>query len=210
MPHLCLAGSTRLSDAAAQANLQAGAFDAALGMLATAQSGSLNEFQLASVELLRGKIASASSAGSEAPTQLLKAAKRLERLDVTLARETYLDAWGAALFAGPLASGGNLLDVSRAARSAPQPTHPPHPSDLLLDGLALLITEGRAAAAPTLRRAVSAFRGEEMSEEKGLQWAVLVSTAAVTLWDLELGGGHHPSGRRPLATEVHSPYCRSR
>ena len=65
-----------------------------------------------------------------------------------LARETYLDAWGAALFAGPLATDGGLLEVSRAARSAPRPTHPPRPSDLLLDGLAALVTEGRAAAAP--------------------------------------------------------------
>jgi DNA-binding CsgD family transcriptional regulator len=171
--------------AAAQFNVQAGAFDAALGLLAAAESGTLDEFGYARVDLLRGRVASASSAGSEAPAQLLKAARRLEPLDITLARETYLDAWGAALFAGRLASAGNLLEVSRAARDVPRPTAPPRPADLLLDGLAVLITEGRAAAAPILRRALSGFRGDEVSVEKGLQWGVMASSAAATLWDFD-------------------------
>ena len=171
--------------AAAQASLHAGMFEAAARLLATAEAGELDELERARVELLRGQIASASSAGSEAPGQLLRAAKRLEPLDASLARETYLDAWGAALFAGPLASGGNLLDVSRAARSAPRPPHAPHASDLLLDGLAMLMTEGRAAAAPLLKQGVSAFLREEIPVEKGLQWGVLASTAAVTLWDFD-------------------------
>jgi DNA-binding CsgD family transcriptional regulator/tetratricopeptide (TPR) repeat protein len=171
--------------AAAQTSLHAGAFEAAARLLATAEAGVLDELQRARVELLRGQIASASSAGSEAPGQLFRAAKRLEPLDVSLARETYLDAWGAALFAGPLASGSNLLDVSRAARSAPRPPGAPHASDLLLDGLAVLVTESRAAAAPTLKQGVSAYLREEIPVEKGLQWGVLASTAASTLWDFD-------------------------
>jgi DNA-binding CsgD family transcriptional regulator len=170
--------------AAAQASLHAGAFDAALGSLAAAETGTLDELRRARSDLLRGQIASA-SAGTEAAAQLLKAARRLAPIDPGLARETYLDAWGAALFAGPLASGANLFDVSRAARAAPRPTNSSRPSDLLLDGLAQLITEGRAAAAPTLRSAVNAFRGEQISVEKGLQWGVLASSAAVELWDFE-------------------------
>src|SRR5215216_3411695 len=170
--------------AAAQASLHAGAFDAALELLATAEAGMPDEFQGARVDLLRGQVASA-TAGTDAPAQLLKAAKRLEPLEPGLARETYLDAWGAALFAGRLASGGDLLDVSRAARAAPPPTYPPHPSDLLLDGLVALVADGRAAAAPALRRAVSAFRGDRISVDKGLQWGVLASSAAVELWDFE-------------------------
>ena len=171
--------------AAAQFNVQAGAFDTALGLLAAAESETLDEFGYARVDLLRGRVASASSAGREAPAQLLKAARRLEPLDMTLARETYLDAWGAALFAGRLASEGNLLEVSRAVRDVPRPAAPPRPADLLLDGLAMLITEGRAAAASTLRRAVDTFRGDEVSVEKGLQWGVMASSAAATLWDFD-------------------------
>jgi len=110
--------------AATQTNLHAGAFDEALGLLAAAEASAVGELQSARVDLLRGQIAFASSVGSDAPPLLLKAAKRLEPLDVELARETYLDAWGAALFAGRLASAGGLLEVSRAARSAPPSRDP--------------------------------------------------------------------------------------
>jgi DNA-binding CsgD family transcriptional regulator len=171
--------------AAAQASLQAGAFDAALRLLATAEAGSLDEFQNARAELLRGQIAFASGAGSDAPPLLLKAAQRLERLDPELARETYLDAWGAALFAGRLATAGSLLEVSRAARSAPSPTGPPRPSDLLLDGLATLITEGPTAAAPMLRRATSVFAGNQVSVEDSFRWGWLTTVPCTALWDDE-------------------------
>ena len=89
--------------AAAQANLRAGAFDKALELLVTAEvvgSEPLDEFASARLDLLRGQIAFASGPGSDAPPLLLKAAKRLESLDLELARETYLSAWMAALFAG--------------------------------------------------------------------------------------------------------------
>jgi DNA-binding CsgD family transcriptional regulator len=171
--------------AAAQANLHAGAFDAALGLLATAEAGALGELQRARAELLRGQVAFASSVGSDAPPLLLKAAKRLERLDVALARETYLDAWGAALFAGRLANAGDLLEVSRAARTVPDSPDPPGPSDLLLDGLAVLITEGRAAAAPTLRRATSAFADEESPVEQNFRWGWLTTVPSNVLWDAD-------------------------
>jgi DNA-binding CsgD family transcriptional regulator/tetratricopeptide (TPR) repeat protein len=171
--------------AAANASLHAGAFDAAHGLLATAEAGALDELQRARADLLAGEIALVSNAGRDAPSLLLKAAKRFEPLDVTLARETYLDAWGAALFAGSLARGDGLVDISRAAAAAPRPEHPAGAADLLLDGLALAVTNGRAAAAPTLRRAVDAFLNQEISVEKGLQWAVLASSASVLIWDFD-------------------------
>jgi DNA-binding CsgD family transcriptional regulator len=171
--------------AAAQAHLHAGAFDTALGLVGAAEAWSLDELQGARAELLRGQIAFASNVGSDAPPLLLKAAKRLEHLDVELARETYLDAWGAALFAGRLATAGDLLEVSLAARSAPAPTHPPRPSDLLLDGLAALITEGRTAAAPRLSLATSAFAAKEVSAEENFRWGWLTTVPSNVLWDDE-------------------------
>ena len=168
--------------AAAQANLRAGAFGTALELLGAAEAGPLDEFGSARVDLLRGQIAFASGLGSDAPPLLLKAAKRLEPLNLELARETYLNAWGAALFAGRLAGAGDLLEVSRAAMALPRPAHPTRPVDLLLDGLALLITDGPAAAAPTLRRAASIFASGDISIEEGLQWG-WVAQAACTLWD---------------------------
>jgi hypothetical protein len=120
--------------AAAQANLRVGAFGKALELLATAEAGPLNEFASARVDLLRGQIAFASGPGSDAPPLLLKAAKRLEPLNLDLARQTYLDAWHAAMFAGHLAGAGDLLEVSRAARVLPSHARPTRPVDLLLDG----------------------------------------------------------------------------
>jgi DNA-binding CsgD family transcriptional regulator len=171
--------------AAARANLYAGAFDEALTLLPIAEAGSPDELLQAQAELLRGQIAFSSNIGSEAPPLLLSAARRLERFDVDLARETYLDAWGAAWFAGSLATDGGLLEVSRAARLAPPSTRPSEPFDLLLDGLALLITDGRAAAAPALRRASRAFVAAETPAENSFRWTALPPIPAYVLWDDE-------------------------
>jgi DNA-binding CsgD family transcriptional regulator/tetratricopeptide (TPR) repeat protein len=166
--------------AAAEASLEAGAFDAARAMLERVETPALDELMRARVHLLTGRIASASSYGSAA-AELMKAAREIEPLDVDLARQTYLDAWGAALAAGEIAGAGTLRDVSRAARSAPPPAHEPSSSDLVLDGLALLVTEGLAASAPTLRRAVRAFR----EDDAVLRWGAVAATAAAALWDME-------------------------
>jgi DNA-binding CsgD family transcriptional regulator len=171
--------------AAAQANLHAGAFDVALGELAAAEAGPLDELGRARLGLLHAQVAFAESRGSDAPPLLLQAAKTLETLDVRLSRETYLDAWSAALFAGKLASGGSLLEVSHAVMAAPKPADPPRPCDLLLDGFALVFTQGRAAGAPVLERAVAAFAGSEVPVEEVLRWGWLATVAAVYVWDYD-------------------------
>jgi DNA-binding CsgD family transcriptional regulator len=167
--------------AAAQASLLAGAFAVALGLLSTAEAGAPDELQRARVDLLRGQIAFASGLGSDAPPLLLKAAKRLEPLDLDLARETYLNACGAAMYAGP-AGAADLLEAGRAASALP-PAPAPRAVDLLLDGLALLVTEGRAAAAPALRRAASAFAGDGASLDESLRWGWMATAASNALWD---------------------------
>ena len=171
--------------AAAQAKHQAGAFDAALQLIGTAESGPLTELERAQVELLRGELAFTSRHGSDAPPLLLRAAKRFEQIDRRLARETYLEALSAGLFAGRLASGGSVVETARAALAARSSTEPPHPSDLLLDGLALVITEGHDAGAPVLRRAVNAFRSEAIPREQEHRWLWLAGRAAGLLWDNE-------------------------
>jgi DNA-binding CsgD family transcriptional regulator len=171
--------------AAAQAKHQAGAFDAALRLVAIAESGPLNELQHAQVDLLRGQIAFALSLSSDAPPLLLTAARSFEALDLRLARETYLDALTAVLFPARLAPGGSVLETARAARAAPPSSQPPRPPDLLLDGLTLLITEGYATGAPTLRAAVNAFRDEDIPQGKGRRWLWLASRVAAFLWDDE-------------------------
>jgi DNA-binding CsgD family transcriptional regulator len=169
--------------AAAQAKHLAGASDAAVGLLATAQRGELDELGRARVELLRAQIAHWQDHGSDAPRLLLRAAKRLEPLDVVLARETYLDALAAAQFAGRLARDGGVREVAQAALAAPGPSHPPRPADLLLDGIATLITDGYDAGVPMVKRALDAFCSEEISDEEAIRWSGLACRTAIDIWD---------------------------
>ena len=59
--------------------------------------------------------------GGDAPLLLLQAARKLEPLDVRLSRDTYLDAWGAALFAGTWRAPAAACSTSPAPRR-PRPT----------------------------------------------------------------------------------------
>jgi DNA-binding CsgD family transcriptional regulator len=171
--------------AAAEASLQAGSFDVARRLLATAEVGPVDELQRARLDLLRAEAAYSESRGSEAPALLLRAAKTLDPLDPKLARDTYLDAWSAALFAGRLASSGSLHDVSRDALARPRPAGPQRPSDLLLDGFSLAFTDGRSTAAPVLERAATSFAGSNVTIEEVLRWGWLATAAAVMVWDYE-------------------------
>jgi DNA-binding CsgD family transcriptional regulator len=167
--------------AAAEASLQAGAFDVTRGLLAKAEAGALDDLQQARVELLRGQFALLITQGGDGSSLLLRAARRLERLDLELARNTYLDAWGAALLAAPQSA--RMLDVCRAARSAPRPKGPPRPADLLLDSLATLVTDGRAAAAALLEETTRTFADEQFPARESLRWGWLAVVPAYILWD---------------------------
>jgi hypothetical protein len=169
--------------AAAEASLHAGAFDATSGLLATAEMGSLDDLQQARLELLRGQMTFLATQGGDGSSLLLKAAQRLERLNLELARVTYLDAWGAALLGPPNAARSDLLDVSVAARSAPRPQGPPRPANLLLDSLATLVTDGRAAAAPLLEEAMRTFADEHFPADESLRWGWLAVVPTFVLWD---------------------------
>ena len=169
--------------AAAQASMQAGAFDQALGLLVMTEAWPLDELASARVDLLRGQVALASGMVSDASPLLLRAARRLEPLNPGLARETYLDAWTAAFSVGQPAA-GDLAEICRAARALPRSPEPA-PVELLLDGLALMITDGLPAAAPALRQAVSLFAGDSVSVADRLRWSYMAIWPAIRLWDDE-------------------------
>ncbi|MGH2893167.1 MAG: helix-turn-helix transcriptional regulator, partial [Solirubrobacteraceae bacterium] len=65
------------------------------------------------------------------------------------------------------------------------PREPPRASDLLLDCLAMLFTEARAAGVPVLERAAAAFTGSAVSIEEVLRWGWLATAAAAVVWDFE-------------------------
>jgi DNA-binding CsgD family transcriptional regulator len=169
--------------AAAQTKYEAGALDDALALLATAEAGPLDDLHRARVYLLRAQVAFAARRGSDAPPLLLRAARELEAVDTDLARATYLEALSAAMFAGRLARGGGTAEVSAAALAGPPPPHPPRPSDLLLQGLAVRFTNGYAAGAPILKEALRAFEREAVLPPEEARWLWFASQIALDLWD---------------------------
>jgi DNA-binding CsgD family transcriptional regulator len=168
--------------AAAAAHVQAGALDAAREMLSMVEPQSLNDFQQARIDVIRAELAFVESRGGDAPALLFKAARRLEPIDVDLARATYLQALYAAMFAGPLALGGEVPEVARAAAAAPRPQRMRAP-DLFLDGLAALCNDGYGAGVPILRKALDVFGDDDLSPEDELRWHSLAFLVAGRLWE---------------------------
>ncbi|HEU5469276.1 MAG TPA: AAA family ATPase [Actinophytocola sp.] len=179
--------------AAARAKRDAGALDAALGLLAAVEVGPPDAVRAAEVEHLRGQIAFDQRRGSDAARLLLHAAARLAPLDAGRARETYLEALGAALWAAGSDATG-LREAAEAARAAPAAQMPPRAVDLVLDALVTRFTEGYPAAAPLLGPALAAVRDLDTgSEEVGRVLWLLGNRAGGTLateaWDFECARG---------------------
>jgi DNA-binding CsgD family transcriptional regulator/tetratricopeptide (TPR) repeat protein len=170
---------------AAQAKYEAGLLDDALALLATGEVDAVDDLQLAKVNLLRAAIAFATRRGRDAPALLLRAARQFDAVDVHLARATYLEALGAAMFAGRLARGAGVVEVSEAVLASPQQPDVVRPTELLLHGLAVRFTEGYAAAAPILKDALGRFRRHAAPSPGEARWLWLASWVASELWDDE-------------------------
>jgi DNA-binding CsgD family transcriptional regulator len=170
--------------AAAQAKLQVGELDDALRLVSTAEAGVLSERELARAVLLRGQISFLATRSSDAVALLLDAAERLRTVDPELARDTYLEALTAAIFAGPLAGpGAGAREVAQAAKAAPAARRSRSP-DLLLDGLVALLSDSYGAAVPILRQAVRAIE-DETPETEQLRWMWGATVSTLHLWDDE-------------------------
>lgn len=168
--------------AAASAKVQIGAFDGALDLLAMAETQHLTDLQQAKSDLVRAQIAFATSHGSDAAPLLLKAAKRLQSIEPTLSRDTYINAMLAAMFAGRLAVGANVVDVARAAQAAPPPPGTRQLPDLLLDWLTIHYTDGYVAGRSAQRELLIALDAEPSPDEQ-LIWLLLASGATHYAWD---------------------------
>ena len=183
--------------AAAQAKRDAADPAAAHELLAVAELGPLSHLQNAQVARLRAQMEFARSRGgelgspplAEPASQLLEAAMRLENLDDDLAREAYLEALTAAMYAGRLGEPGALPNVAEAARAAVgRVPNLQRPIDLLLSGLANLITSGTSEAAVPLRAALEQICHAPPSDGQPLRLAslglaVVQEIAAGELWD---------------------------
>jgi DNA-binding CsgD family transcriptional regulator len=176
--------------AAARAKRGAGALDAALRLLVAAEAGPLDALRTAEVDHLRGLITLVQRGPSDAARLLLSAARRLKPLDAGLARDTHLEALWAAVWAGHLGSPGGLVAAAEAARAAPSGPDATRAVDVLQEAFALRLTQGFAAAAPLLTRALELSLAPDVTNDEAGLWRWLAggrasAIAALELWDAE-------------------------
>jgi DNA-binding CsgD family transcriptional regulator len=183
--------------AAAQAKRDAAAPAAAHELLAIAELGPLSDLQQAQVARLRAQMEFARSRGGDAraprliepASQLLNAAKRFDTLDEDLARETYLEALAAAMYAGRLGEPGAMASVAEAAGAVARRVTALHrPIDLLLIGMANRITGGASAGSDLLRTALELMCSQAQTDGQALRWmslglAIVQESAVGELWD---------------------------
>ncbi len=171
--------------AAAQVSVQAGTFSMARSLLAMADAGPLEDFQRAQIDLLQAQLPFVSSRGTDATALLLAVARRLERLDIGVARETYVDAFSAALFGARLNGSVGMSEVAEAARAAPRSSEAePATAGLLLDALVALVDDYDTAV-PRCRQAVRRLAGGRTSAKERLRWLWQGCVLALEIWDDE-------------------------
>jgi DNA-binding CsgD family transcriptional regulator len=155
--------------------------------------------QRARLERLGAEIVFTSQRGRDAPPLLLAAAKRLEPVDASMARETYLEGIASAMFAGRLGAGPDAREVAEAARESCH-GQALTAADDLLNALVTRFTEGYAAAFEPLSRALRGFSRTDRSGSDR-RWLWLACRLAQDLWDDELWYGLATRGVR-LARET--------
>ena len=176
--------------AAAGAKRDAGAIDEALALLISAEGGPRSARRSAEIERLRGQIAFDQRRYADSAVLLLNAAHHLEAVDGAAARETHLEALLTAMWAGGLLSPTGLREAGESARRAPPSPRPPRPVDLVLDAFAVLLTDGYAAAAPTLKLSLEQFLALRVGADDvgGWLWRAgnrACGISALELWDYE-------------------------
>lgn len=201
--------------AAGEAKLSVGAIDEALALLTRVDWRLLDERLAAQLEHLVAQAAMVQRGQCDPASLLPLAAKRLDPLDVRLARETHLRAFEAAVHAGHLSRGVGVAQAASAVRIALPAAQPAQADDLLLDGLAALFSDGYPVAVPVLKQAL-----HRMAEGES-RWVSLGAGIAADLWtdgtarelasrqrDLALRDGALPALHRSLVTlaqlSVHS------
>jgi DNA-binding CsgD family transcriptional regulator len=168
--------------AAASANTYAGSFDAARGLLILARQHEVSELHRARIDLLEAQLEHSTSIGDKAATLMLAAARRLERVDVALARQTYLDAYMTASLGARFSRGDGVADVARAARAAPRPaSRELSAADLLLDAFSMLDID-YGAAIPMFRAAVQKLVEHDVTRDLW-RWLWNCTVLALELWD---------------------------
>ncbi|BBH69836.1 LuxR family transcriptional regulator [Actinoplanes sp. OR16] len=164
---------------AASARADAGAYGSVPDLLAAAEMGPLKPLAQATVESLRARVAFRLHHGRAAGPPLLAAARRLQTLSPAAARDTFLMAVGAAMYAGRFGA-DDLRVAAEAARGSLVATSTTFP-DLLLAALVSWVLDGRAAAAPAMNRALDAI-----SDDGDLGHVWLAAAVAYEMFRVDL------------------------
>ncbi|MCZ8382298.1 AAA family ATPase [Mycobacterium sp. CPCC 205372] len=186
---------------AARAKCDAAAYEAAYELLAIAELSPLSELQRAEMARLRAQMEFTRGRGGEpgapqvsaAAADLIDAARRLQTIDDESAREAHLEALAAAMYASQCAPPGALVAAAESARHAIDNAADPHrPTDLLLSGMADLITGGLTDGADRLRTALESWcTHAQRNDGEALRWLSLAfpivqESATGELWDDEI------------------------
>ncbi|PZF86251.1 ATP-binding protein [Jiangella anatolica] len=175
--------------AAAEAHLSAAAPEHATELAALADLCPLSPLDRARLARLRGRMLFSRSRGDDAAPLLLDAAARFAAEGSSLARETYLEAISATVFAGRVHGPHGARAVAIAARTSGSPPSGSQASDLLLDGVSTLLAEGHHLGVPALVRAFEPFAHEALeSRDASMRWLLSVPVALESFihhrWDL--------------------------
>jgi DNA-binding CsgD family transcriptional regulator len=168
--------------AAAENRLAAGEAPAARALLSLAAPQLADVLARARARRLEGQSLYAAGQMPEATSVLLDAAEMVQSFELRLARDTLLDAWGAAQFSGQ--PGAGMAEFLRAVRSVPTVADArATTADLLLDGFAAVGERRDEAGAALLRRAITPlFAGQSMADE-ALPHLMAMAMAAGMLYD---------------------------
>ncbi|MFH9090167.1 AAA family ATPase [Streptomyces sp. NPDC017673] len=175
--------------AAAEAHFSAAAPDRATELATVAELCPLSALDRARLARLRARILFARSRSDEAAPLLLEAAAQFTAAGSPLARETYLEAISATIFAGRVHGPTGARAAAIAARGSGAPPSGSKAADLLLDGVAALLADGCETGVPALHAALDLLAHEELgTREATVRWLLLAPVALEAFihyaWDL--------------------------
>jgi DNA-binding CsgD family transcriptional regulator len=175
--------------AASEAHFSAAAPDRATELATVAELCPLSTLDRARLARLRARILFARSRSDEAAPLLLEAAAQFTAAGSPLARETYLEAISATIFAGRVHGPTGARAAAIAARNSGASPSGSVAADRLLDGVAALLADGYETGVPALQSALDLLLHEELgTREAVMRWLLLVPVALEAFihyaWDL--------------------------
>ena len=159
---------------AAEAAMNAGDHNQANALLDQAQSHISEPLTVAEAEQLRGQLSIRNSQPAEAARQLLAAARLFkDSRNLGRARETLLEAFAGYGISLHLTQGLQAHEIAETVQmTRRENAFPASLEDHLLDGTALLFTDGPQAAFEDYRQAALAFTQGEVSHDQIARWFV--------------------------------------